>query len=58
LEWNNVAIFRGILEYLTALWNILWSFGKFFPFCEEKNLATLVSTSKLFEQNRFGRFHL
>jgi hypothetical protein len=27
LEWKNVGIFFGHLEYITAIWYILWPFG-------------------------------
>jgi hypothetical protein len=49
----NVGIFCGHLEYLTAIWYILWPFGTFcghFPVlvcCTKKNLATLLRTIKV-----------
>jgi hypothetical protein len=45
LAMENLGIFYDHLVYFTAVENILWSFGIFFPvlvFCTEKNLATLV----------------
>jgi hypothetical protein len=43
---ENVGIFFAHLEYLTAIWYILWSFGIHSPVLvcfSKKNLATLVS---------------
>jgi hypothetical protein len=49
---ENVGIFYVQVEYITAIWYILWSFGKFvvilyifspvLVYCVKKNLATLT----------------
>jgi hypothetical protein len=52
---ENVGISNGHLEYFTAIWYILWSFGnvviiwyiyfsQFLVYCVKKYLVTLVET--------------
>jgi hypothetical protein len=65
---ETVGIFYGHLEYITAIWYILWSFGNlvavwyippFLVYWIKKNLATLVQTllMQLFvgKRTRVGR---
>jgi hypothetical protein len=42
--YDHFGLFYGHWKYFMAIWNILWSFGIFFPVlvcCTKKNLATL-----------------
>jgi hypothetical protein len=43
---ENVGIFYAHLEYIMAIWYILWQFGKspLWVYYVKKNLATLIPT--------------